>query len=85
MEPDDSLNAGVVSFLEETGTLVLVSQRAEERFVLQLADNAHLQHSRSKYKSVSKVRGDSSFCNENNLLTKYIDYTREYFIDHLTI
>ena len=43
MEPDDSLNAGVVSFLEETGTLVLVSQRAEQRFVLQLADNAHLQ------------------------------------------
>ena len=43
VEPDDSLNAGVVSFLEETGTLVLVSQGAEERFVLQLADNAHLQ------------------------------------------
>ena len=39
VEPDDPLD-GAGSLLEEAGTLVLVSQRAEERFVLQLPDDA---------------------------------------------
>ena len=42
MEPDDPLDARVGSSLEEAGTLVLVSQRAEERFLLQLPDDADI-------------------------------------------
>ena len=42
VEPDDSLEASLGSSLEETRTLVVVSQRAEQRFVLQLADDAHV-------------------------------------------
>ena len=55
VEPDDPLDAGAGSLLEEAGTLVLVSQRAEERFVLQLPDDADINRCEQHHEGARKL------------------------------
>ena len=58
MEPDDPLD-GAGSLLEEAGTLVLVSQRAEERFVLQLPDDADVNRGKQHHEGARQLGGEN--------------------------